>query len=85
MMLYTVLLRINAGGVHLIFEIFGGCLFKGGVFRGRRLLRNTEKVTILYINVNDLVVFFYPKNGIILFVNHINTPIPVLVQIVEEE
>ena len=27
----TVLLRINAGGVHLIFDIFGGCLFKGGV------------------------------------------------------
>ena len=29
---FTVLLRINAGGVHLIFDIFWGHLFKGGVY-----------------------------------------------------
>ena len=34
---YTVLLRMNAGGVHLIIDIFfffwgGGGLFKGGVY-----------------------------------------------------
>ena len=28
----TVLLRINVGGVHLIFDIFGGRLIKGGVY-----------------------------------------------------
>ena len=62
----TVLLRINARGVHLIFGIF---FFLGGAYiQGRRLLQNTEKITILYINVNDFVVFFYPKNGIICFI-----------------
>ena len=35
MNIFTVLLRINAGGVHLIFDIFWG----GGAFiRGRRFL-----------------------------------------------
>ena len=58
----------------------------GHSFNFINLLQNTERVTILYINVNGFVVFFYPKNSIIIFVNHIcNTPIPVLVQIVEEE
>ena len=48
----------------------GSHIFLGGVYsreaftRGRRLLKYTEKITILYINVNDFVVF-YPKNGII--------------------
>ena len=37
--------------------------------RGRRILKNTEKITILYINVHDFVIFFYPKNGIICFIN----------------
>ena len=54
--LNTVLLRINARGVHLMFDIFFGALT-----RGRRLLQNTEEVTILYININHFVVFFYPK------------------------
>ena len=74
-LLCTVLLRINAGGVHLIFDIFffffffggGGVYSRGAFTRGRRLLPNTERVTILNINVNDFVVSFYPKTGIILF------------------
>ena len=65
----TVLLRINAGSIHLIFNIFWRAFIQG-----RHLLQNTEKVTILYIKFNDIVVFFYPKNGIILFVNHIIHP-----------
>ena len=70
----TVLLRINAWGVHLIFYIFfffggGGVYSREAFTQGRRLLKNTEKVTILYINVNAFVVFFYPKNGIICFIN----------------
>ena len=75
----TVLLRINTRGVHLIFDSFffgggGGVYSREAFTRRRRLLQNTEGVTILYINVNDFVVFFYPKNGIILFVNHIIHP-----------
>ena len=41
-LLLTVLLRINAGGVHLIFDIFfggGGRLFKGGVYRKEAFIK----------------------------------------------
>ena len=67
---HTVLLGINAGGVHLIFDIFWGAFIQG-----RRLHEGGIYYKIqFYINVNDFVVCFYPKNGIILFVNHIIHP-----------
>ena len=51
------------------------------------LVLNTERVTIPYINLNDFVVLFFvlsEKRHYIICKQH-NTPIPVLVQIVEEE
>ena len=54
---------------HFFFFFWGGGVYSREAFiRGRRLLQNTEKITILYINVNDIVVF-YPKNDIICFIN----------------
>ena len=41
--LATVLLRINAGGVHLIFDIFWGCLFKGGVYTREAFITKYRK------------------------------------------
>ena len=46
----TVLLRINAGGVHLIFDIF-----LGAFIQGRRLHEGG-----VYYKTS---IFFYPKNG----------------------
>ena len=43
----TVLLRINTGGVYLIFDILWGAFIQG-----RPLLQNTEKVTIIYISTS---------------------------------
>ena len=39
----TVLLRINAGGVHLIFYIFPGRLFKGGVYTREAFIKKYRK------------------------------------------
>ena len=62
----TVLLRINAGGVHLIFDILGGAFIQGRrLHEGGVYYKIQRKVTILYIKVNDFVVLFHPKNGII--------------------
>ena len=48
---------------------FGGRLFKGGVYTREAFITKYRKVTILYINVNDFVVSFYAKRGIICFIN----------------
>ena len=49
----SVLLRINAWGVHLIFDIFFvGVYSREAFIRGRRLLQNTEKITILNISMS---------------------------------
>ena len=42
------------------WHFWGGRLFKGGVYTREAFITKYRKVTILYINVNDFVVFFYP-------------------------
>ena len=48
---------------------FGGRLFKGGVYTREAFIKKYRKNCNSIINVNDFVIFFYSKNGIICFIN----------------
>ena len=70
--MYRIASNKHWGRSFNFWHILGGVYSREEFTRRRHLLQNTEKVT--YIKVNDFVVFSYPKNGIILFVNHIMHP-----------
>ena len=79
------MVRINAGGFHLIFDIFWGafiqgrCLHEGGVYY--KIQRKLQFYISTSMNSSPSYI---PKTALIICKPH-NTSIPVLVQIVEEE
>ena len=81
----TVLLRINTGGVHLIFDILGGAFSQGRRLHEGGVYYKIQRELQFYISTSMISSLLLSEKRHYIVCKPHNTPIHVLVQRVEEE